>query len=227
MTGAGVSAESGVPTFRASDGLWEGHPIEEVATPEGFLADPHKVWRFYEGRRQNLTQVAPNPGHRVIAAWQDRFEEFTLITQNVDGLHQAAGSRSVLELHGSIWWVRCWQCGREREDRVVPLPALPPHCRACGGLERPAVVWFGEMLPSHTLAAAAQAVERADAVVVAGTSAVVYPAAGLVELAARSGAAVIEVNPLPSALAGLAAAALRGPSGAMLPALDELLGPDP
>lgn len=223
MTGAGVSAESGVPTFRASDGLWEGHPIEEVATPQGFLADPLKVWRFYDGRRQNIASVSPNPGHHVIAAWQERFPSFTLITQNVDGLHQRAGSRVVLELHGSIWLVRCSQCQREREDRTVPLAAMPPRCGACGGMERPGVVWFGEILPQDALSAASRAAVKADAVLVIGTSAVVYPAAGLVELASGSGADVIEVNPEPSALARLAAVALRGPSGVMLPALESLL----
>jgi len=224
MTGAGVSAESGVPTFRASDGLWEGHPIEEVATPEGFAADPIKVWRFYEGRRENLLRVAPNPGHHVIAAWQERFSSLMLVTQNVDGLHQRAGSRDVMELHGSIWQIRCSQCHRERVDRTAPMAKLPPICEVCGGLERPGVVWFGEILPQDTLNAAARAAVKADVTLVAGTSAVVYPAAGLVELAANSGAALIEVNPVASALASLATVALRGPSGEVLPALDRLLG---
>lgn len=223
MTGAGVSAESGVPTFRAADGLWEGHRIEEVATPEGFFADPEKVWRFYDGRRQNLARVSPNPGHEVMARWQERFAAYTLVTQNVDGLHQRAGSRGVLELHGSIWRVRCAECHREREDRTVPLAELPPRCALCGGLERPGVVWFGEILPQDTLDAAARAAVKADAALVAGTSSLVYPAAGLVELAAGSGATVIEVNPVASALAQLAEVALRGPSGEVLPVLEELL----
>jgi NAD-dependent deacetylase len=223
MTGAGVSAESGVATFRGAGGLWEGRPIEEVATPQGFAADPERVWRFYDERRCKLAEVRPNPGHDVLARWQERFSSYTLITQNVDGLHQAAGAHGVLELHGAIWWVRCWSCGREREERAVPIVPLPPRCESCGGLERPAVVWFGEMLPEDVFAAATRAALAADVLVVAGTSAVVYPAAGLVEMTVSGGGRVIEVNPEASALAHLAHVALRGPSGVILPQLDALL----
>mgnify|MGYP003868996105 CR=1 FL=1 len=224
MTGAGVSAESGVPTFRGSGGLWEGRRAEELATPEAFARDPVLVWRFYEERRRRLTTVTPNPAHHVLAAWQERFDRYALITQNVDGLHAVAGSRQVLELHGNIWRVRCTGCRREREDRTVPFPELPPRCPACGEVERPAVVWFGEELPLATFEAAAEAAASADALVVVGTSAVVYPAAGLVTVAARAGAAVIEINPEPSALAGHATVALRGPAGAVLPVLAARLG---
>ena len=223
MTGAGVSAESGVPTFRGSGGLWQGRRAEELATPTAFARDPELVWRFYEERRRNLTGVHPNPAHRVLAAWQDRFASYTLITQNVDGLHRAAGAREVLELHGNIWRVRCTACGLEREGRTVPFPALPPHCSRCGGVERPAVVWFGEALPEAVFFQAAEAVSRADVLLVVGTSAVVYPAAGLVEVAASHGASVIEVNPEPSALADRATLALRGPAGEVLPQLDACL----
>lgn len=224
MTGAGVSAESGVPTFRGAGGLWEGHPVEQVASPRGFFADPVMVWRFYDQRRRRLATVAPNPAHRVVASWQDRFPSFTLVTQNVDGLHQVAGSRGVLELHGNIWRVRCVSCGAERDDRRPALEELPPRCNACGALERPGVVWFGEILPAGVVAAAADAAENCDVLVVIGTSAVVYPAAGLVEVAARCGAKVIEVNPEASALAHLADVALRGPAGEVMPAVDSLLG---
>lgn len=223
LTGAGVSAESGVPTFRGSGGLWQGRRAEELATPTAFARDPELVWRFYEERRRRLTSVQPNPAHRVLAAWQDRFPSYTLVTQNVDGLHWAAGSRQVLELHGNIWRVRCAACGREREDRTVPLPALPPRCTRCGGMERPAVVWFGEGLPEDVFFRAAEAAGEADVILVVGTSAVVYPAAGLVELAASHGASVIEVNPEPSALAHHASVALRGPAGEVLPRLDTTL----
>lgn len=223
MTGAGVSAESGVPTFRGSGGLWEGRRAEDLATPGAFRADPLRVWRFYEERRRNLTTVRPNPAHRVLASWQDRFPVYTLITQNVDGLHRAAGSPEVLELHGSIWRVRCWSCGKEREDRTVPFPELPPRCPSCGGVERPAVVWFGEDLPHAVFTAAAEAAAAADVMVVVGTSALVYPAAGLVSVTAGRGGAVIEVNPEPSALADHAAVALRGPAGVLLPRLDACL----
>jgi len=224
FTGAGVSAESGVPTFRGAGGLWEGQRVEEVATPWAFQADPVRVWRFYEERRHNLTKVGPNPAHGVLARWQDRFPSFVLVTQNVDGLHAAAGSHGVLELHGNIWRVRCTACEREREEREVPLAQVPPRCSSCGGTERPAVVWFGEMLPPDTFEAASEAVSRADVLVVVGTSAVVYPAAGLVDLAVARGARVIEVNPEASALAHVATVALRGPAGEILPRVDELLG---
>ncbi len=223
LTGAGVSAESGVPTFRGAGGLWEGRRVEDVASPGAFGADPVAVWRFYEERRRKLAGVKPNPAHEVLARWQDRFPSFTLVTQNVDGLHQAAGSRVVLELHGSIWRVRCTSCGREREERTVPLPALPPLCPECQSLERPAVVWFGELLPQEVTATAVAAVEGCDVLMVVGTSAVVYPAAGLVAVAADARARVIEVNPEASAQAHLADVALRGPAGQVLPQVETRL----
>jgi NAD-dependent deacetylase len=227
FTGAGVSAESGVPTFRGAGGLWEGHPIEEVATPQGFAADPHKVWRFYEERRCNLARCRPNPAHEVLARWQGRFPAFTLVTQNVDGLHEDAGAGGVLHLHGSIWTVRCTSCGRERVERTVPLAAVPPRCPACGAMERPGVVWFGECLPEDVMRAASRAAAAADVLLVVGTAAVVYPAAGLVQTAAAAGATVIEVNPEASALAHLADVELRGPAGVLLPQLDALLAEVP
>ncbi len=222
FTGAGVSAESGVPTFRGAGGLWEGRPVEQVATPEAFAADPLMVWRFYEQRRINLASRRPNAAHEVLARWQERFASFVLTTQNVDGLHEDAGSRGVLHLHGSIWRVRCLSCSGEREDRTAPFPVLPPRC-SCGGMLRPAVVWFGEALPTEVLENSMAACERCDVLLVVGTSAVVYPAAGLVEVASWAGATVIEVNPQPSALASLAQVALRGPAGELLPRLETAL----
>lgn len=222
FTGAGISAESGVPTFRGAGGLWEGHPVERVATPEAFAADPLMVWRFYDQRRVNLAPKRPNPGHQVLARWQEQFPSFVLATQNVDSLHEDAGSRGVLHLHGSIWRVRCLACGDEREDRTAPYPQLPPRC-PCGGMLRPAVVWFGEPLPMEVLETAMVAAERCEVLLVVGTSAVVYPAAGLVEVAASAGASVVEVNPQASALAWLATVALRGPSGEVLPRLEAAL----
>ncbi|HPW55851.1 MAG: NAD-dependent deacylase [Thermoanaerobaculaceae bacterium] len=223
FTGAGVSAESGVATFRGAGGLWEGQPVEQVATPEAFRRDPLRVWRFYEARRVQASTVRPNPAHETLARWQRRFPAFCLATQNVDGLHQAAGSREVLELHGGLWRVRCTACDRQREDRTVPLPELPPRCSACGAIERPDIVWFGEVLPTDILSAAAQAAAKAEVFVVVGTSAVVYPAAGLVEIAASAGATIIEVNPAASALAHLADIVLRGPAGELLPRIDATL----
>jgi len=197
--------------------------VEELASPRGFYADPVKVWRFYEERRRNLASARPNPAHRVLAGWQERFPRYTVVTQNVDGLHQAAGARGVLELHGSIWHVRCLGCGCEREDRTVPLPRVPPLCSECGAMERPAVVWFGEFLPEAVMAAAFAAIERCEVLVVVGTSAVVYPAAGFVEVAATAGAKVIEVNPEASSMAHFADVALRGPAGELLPLVDARL----
>src|SRR5437763_11075739 len=147
LSGAGVSAESGVPTFRASDGLWEGHRIEDVASPDGFRRDPNLVWQFYNGRRANVARVRPNPGHLALAALEERFADgFTLVTQNVDGLHQAAGNRNVLEVHGSLHRTRCTECGAVRDRGLEALPDMPT-CDLCGGLLRPDIVWFGELLP--------------------------------------------------------------------------------
>jgi NAD-dependent deacetylase len=223
FTGAGVSAESGVPTFRGAGGLWEGRPVERLASWGGFEADPVVVWEFYQQRRANLARVKPNPAHEVIARWQHRFASYTIATQNVDGLHQAAGAQGVLELHGSIWVVRCAACGRERVDRTVPFPTLPPRCAVCEGFERPGVVWFGETLPEAVLDAATAAAGECDVLLVVGTSAVVYPAAGLVHVAASAGAAIVEVNPEPSAISHIATHTLRGPAGEILPAVDSLL----
>ena len=195
LTGAGVSAESGVATFRGMGGLWNDVPIEEVATPWGWAKDPAKVWRFYEARREQLSKCAPNPGHFALARLEQSLEgRFTLITQNVDGLHKTAGSRNILEVHGNLWRVRCLSCARECEDRTVPFETLPPRC-ACGGILRPAVVWFGEYLPEEIFAAAVSAAEASSLFLVVGTSAVVEPAASLARVAASNGAQVWEINP--------------------------------
>lgn len=219
FTGAGVSAESGLATFRGAGGLWEGHRVEDVATPEAFARDPLLVWRFYALRREKAALARPNPAHHAIAQMEGAFPSVVVVTQNVDGLHQRAGSRRVLELHGSLWRIRCSACGREREDRQVPLLELPPRCGSCGALERPAVVWFGEPLPWEVFTEAERACAAADALLVVGTSGVVWPAAGLVELAAASGASIVEVNPEPSALAYLAAVQIPSKAGEALPRL--------
>jgi NAD-dependent deacetylase len=218
LTGAGVSAESGVPTFRASDGLWEGHRIEDVATPEGFHRDPELVWRFYNARRDNLSRVQPNPGHYALAALQDRFEKFTLATQNVDGLHLAAGNRDVLELHGNVRRTRCLGC-KQIEDRGLEVLSDKPCCPHCGHFLRPDIVWFGEMLPVGVLEAASAAAESCDALLVVGTSAVVYPAAGMIPLAKDNHAMVIEVNLTPTEASLWVDVGLYGPSGEVLPKL--------
>jgi NAD-dependent deacetylase len=220
LTGAGISAESGVPTFRGSDGLWEGRRVEDLATPEGFARDPRRVWEWYDARRRQLAGCVPNAAHLALARYQALHPGFTLVTQNVDGLHRAAGSRGVLCLHGDIFRVRCVAEGTEREDRRVPLPEIPPRC-PCGALLRPGVVWFGEPLPEREMAEAAAAAGRADLFLSIGTSALVYPAAGLPAIARRRGAYLAEINVEPTPLSPLADEVISGPAAQVLP---DLLG---
>jgi NAD-dependent deacetylase len=218
LTGAGVSAESGVPTFRDADGLWNQYRVQDLATPSAFARDPKLVWEWYNWRRSVLAEVKPNPGHLALAEIERRVESFTLITQNVDGLHELAGSRNVLRLHGSVWAVRCLACGREAIDKRIPIPEMPPKC-ACGGLLRPAVVWFGEALPPEIWKAAEAAAQSADLFLVIGTSAVVYPAASLAQTAKSAGARVVEINIAETPLTGDLDGFLQGPSGELLPQL--------
>jgi NAD-dependent deacetylase len=218
LTGAGVSAESGVPTFRGSGGLWKQHRAEALATPEAFARDPKLVWEWYDWRRGVLTQAQPNPGHRALVEMEKRLPAFTLITQNVDGLHELAGSRNVLRLHGSIWMLRCLACGDEHENRQTPLAEIPPRCQ-CGGMLRPGVVWFGEALPPRVWEAAEAAARAADLFLVIGTSAVVYPAAGLAHIAKSSGARVVEINVAETALSREIDEFWQGASGELLPQL--------
>jgi NAD-dependent deacetylase len=217
LTGAGVSAESGIPTFRSNGGYWRTHRFEDLATPQGFARDPKFVWEWYEERRRAIAAAAPNAGHLALVELERRVPEFTLITQNVDGLHDLAGSKNVIKLHGDVWVLRCLGCGRERVDRAV-LSELPPNCE-CGAMMRPGVVWFGEMLPEGAIERAADAVRQADAVIVAGTSARVYPAAGLIPLAIERGAAVIEINPEATEYSDDVTFSLRGASAEILPRL--------
>jgi NAD-dependent protein deacetylase/lipoamidase len=220
LTGAGVSAESGVPTFRGPGGLWRQYRPEDLATPEAFARDPRLVWEWYASRREVLAPLRPNAAHRAIAALEARTPEFLLATQNVDGLHAVAGSERMVELHGTIWRLRCTACARASEDRRVPLPEVPPRC-GCGALLRPDVVWFGESLPEEAVARAREAAEEADVVLVVGTSSLVYPAAALPRIARAAGAFVIEVNPEDTPLSAAADVALRGTAAALVPALVE------
>jgi NAD-dependent deacetylase len=226
LTGAGVSAASGVPTFRGADGLWRLHRPEELATPAAFARDPRLVWEWYDWRRQRLAACLPNDAHHVLARWAAR-PGFTLVTQNVDGLHEQAGSSAVLRLHGSIWEVRCAAgCagGRTgRRDLTAPLAELPPRCRHCGGLERPGVVWFGESLDAEVLGRAIDAATSCDLLLAIGTSAVVYPAAGLVEQAKRAGATTIEINPDETPMAPHLDLAVRHPAERFLPLVEARL----
>lgn len=218
LTGAGVSAESGVPTFRGAGGLWRQYKPEELATPAAFARDPRLVWEWYDWRRQMIARAQPNPGHRALVRLEHAKQRFTLITQNVDGLHERAGSRRVVKLHGDIWLLRCIACARSVRDERAPLPELPPRCE-CGGLMRPGVVWFGEPLPPGAWDAAEQAARSAEVFLVVGTSAVVYPAAGLVPLAKASGARLIEVNLEETPFSAGLDCCLRGPAGEILPGL--------
>ena len=213
LTGAGVSAESGIPTFRSNGGFWQQYRFEDLATPEAFARNPKFVWTWYEERRRAIAKAEPNAGHRALVEIEKRSAAFTLITQNVDGLHDLAGSKNIIKLHGDIWTVRCLKCGKEHVDRSE-LNDMPPRC-PCGGMLRPGVVWFGEMLPEGAMERATAAVRAADILIVAGTSAQVYPAAGLIPMART----VIEVNPEATAYSDEVAYSLRGTSAAILPLL--------
>jgi NAD-dependent deacetylase len=224
LTGAGVSAESGVPTFRGAEGLWRSFRPEQLATPEAFERDPGLVWEWYAWRRERIAPLSPNAAHRAIAALEPRVHELLLATQNVDGLHAQAGSRRMVELHGNIWRQRCVGCGRASGGgdaaSAAPTPELPPRC-ACGALERPDVVWFGEALPVEALERAFSAARRAEAVLVVGTSSLVHPAAALPQAARVHGAFVVEVNPEATPLTPLADVSLRGKAAELLPLLLE------
>lgn len=222
FTGAGISAESGLSTFRGSGGLWEGYHVEEVASPEGFARNPELVWRFYSERRRLASEAKPNAAHLVLADWEDRFNAVSVITQNVDGLHIEAGSRIVYELHGTLWKSHCSQCRASRVDRSFDYDKSLPRCTKCGGLERPSVVWFGEGLQQTTFLSATQALMNIDVLLVIGTSAQVFPAAGLVQVAARSRVQIIEVNPEPT-LERLAAVCLPTTAVDALTKIDDKL----
>jgi len=223
MTGAGVSAESGVPTFRdALDGLWARYDPADLATPEAFRRDPALVTRWYDERRLALGACEPNPGHFAIArlerALAERGRSCSLVTQNVDRLHQAAGSPEAIELHGTLWMWRCRACGAEAEERGGAFGDYPPRC-ACGGARRPGVVWFGEVLPEDAIVRALDAMRSCDLVLLVGTSSVVYPAAGLVDEAIGAGARVAEINPEATPRSGHVDWSIRARSGVALPAL--------
>jgi len=217
LTGAGISAESGIPTFRGPGGLWKQYKPEDLATPQAFAKDPRLVWEWYDWRRTLIAKSEPNAGHRSLVQLEAAKPNFTLITQNVDGLHERAGSRRPLKLHGDIWRLQCSQCGRDWPDRRASLPKLPPHC-GCGAIARPGVVWFGEPL-GEVWAEAEHAAREAKVVLVIGTSAVVYPAAGLASIAKSAGARIIEINPDETPLSAHVDLSLRGPAGDILPQL--------
>ncbi|TDT90691.1 SIR2 family NAD-dependent protein deacylase [Pseudodesulfovibrio indicus] len=217
LTGAGVSAESGVPTFRGRDGLWRTHRPEDLARPDAFAAHPELVWEFYNWRRELVRKCEPNPAHLALAALERAIPNFLLITQNVDGLHVRAGSRKILEMHGSLWQVRCTVCSHAREDHG-DLPEMP-ECPVCGHLLRPGVVWFGEPLVPGVLRLAIEAVGKADVFLSVGTSSLVQPAASFYQLAKDHGAVTVEINLEPTPSTGFMDFALHGMAGDILPEL--------
>ncbi|HSR42384.1 MAG TPA: NAD-dependent deacylase [Longimicrobiales bacterium] len=239
LTGAGVSAESGVPTFRGEDGLWKRHRPEELANPLAFRRDPRLVWEWYAWRRETVRGCEPNPGHRALARLALEREGVAIVTQNVDDLHGRAAREEAeerapdpalpLELHGSLFRVRCTGCF-ERREHVEAIDATAaetlPRCPSCGALLRPDVVWFGESLDPRVIETARHRAETADLCLVVGTSAVVQPAASLPRATAAAGGAVVEVNPEETPLTSLADATLRGPAGRVLPRLLDASGPE-
>jgi NAD-dependent deacetylase len=218
LTGAGISADRGVPTFRGADGLWRNFRAEDLATPEAFERDPRLVWEWYNWRRELIAAKSPNAAHYAIAESESRLPEFWLITQNVDGLHRQAGSTKLSEIHGNIWKLRCTVCGQVSDDRSVPISLLP-SCSSCRGLLRPHIVWFGESLDPADLRRCADALGSSDCLIVVGTSGVVYPAAGFAAVAKQAGAFIIEINLDPTPQSDLVDLSLRGRAKDLVPEL--------
>lgn len=223
LTGAGISAESGIPTFRGEEGLWKKFRAEELATPAAFSQNPRLVWEWYDWRRGIIAQKEPNAGHQVLAQWEKVFPGLSLITQNIDGLHQKAGSKNISELHGNIWKLRCTEEGSVTENHETPLKEIPPLCPSCRALLRPHVVWFGESLDPAILNKAFLLSSSCEVMFVIGTSAVVQPAASLPIAASEAGAKVVEINPDPTPLTSYADFSFRGKSGEILPVIDREL----
>jgi NAD-dependent deacetylase len=219
LTGSGISAESGVPTFRdAQTGLWSRFNPEELATPEAYARNPRLVWEWYAHRRELVRRAVPNAGHHALVEMERRVPDWILVTQNVDGLHQRAGSGRVLELHGNIHRTQCFE-NNHPVDQWPETDEVPPRCPLCGGRLRPAVVWFNENLPERILDQAFAAADRSEVFLSVGTSSLVYPAAQLPHQAADHGALLVEINPEPTPLSPRVDFSLRGPAGRLLPAL--------
>lgn len=218
LTGAGISADSGVPTFRGTDGLWQNFRAEDLATPEAFDRDPLLVWQWYDWRRTLLSLARPNAAHDALVQLEERHDRFHLVTQNVDGLHRLAGSRNLHELHGDIWKTRCTSCRLVTDNHEVPLSLLP-YCHACSGLLRPHIVWFGESLDSEVLGASFSAVESCDVLLIIGTSGLVYPAAMLMPAAKAGRAYVIEVTLDPTPYSSEVDLSLQGRAKEIVPLL--------
>jgi NAD-dependent deacetylase len=223
FTGAGISAESGVPTFRGADGIWKKFKPEELANVDAFMSNPELVWEWYAHRKKIIAGIQPNPGHVSLAQMERLFPRFAVITQNIDNLHQRGGSMTVHELHGNIERNYCMKCGTRYTNDQVLLQTGVPKCPKCDGLIRPDVVWFGEMLPEDEWEKSVRAAESADVLFSIGTSGVVYPAASIPLMAKQQGAFVVEINPEPTPLTAAADEFLMGASGTILPALYQRL----
>lgn len=218
LTGAGISADSGVPTFRGADGMWKDHRPEELASPEAFARNPKLVWEWYNWRRELIATKHPNSAHAALVELEHRIHHYWLITQNVDGLHPLAGSQRLSEIHGNIWKVRCTQCGRVTVNRDVPI-AILPECATCRGLLRPHIVWFGESLASEDLQKSFDALRNCEVLLIIGTSGVVYPAASFGPIAKDNGAFVAELNLDPTPNSNLVDVAFQGHAKDLVPQL--------
>ncbi|MFZ1745895.1 MAG: NAD-dependent deacylase [Nitrospirales bacterium] len=222
LTGAGISADSGVPTFRGPEGLWKNYRPEELASPEAFARDPKLVWEWYNWRRELVATKHPNAAHETLVELERRIEHFWLITQNVDGLHALAGSQRLSEIHGNIWKVRCTQCNRISPNRDLPL-VYPPNCTDCSGLLRPHIVWFGESLDQEDMNRSYQALRTCDILLIIGTSGVVYPAASFASIAKEGGALVVELNLDPTPNSSVVDVAFQGRAKDLVPLLHQVI----
>ncbi len=218
LTGAGISAESGIPTFRGKDGLWKNFSAQELATPEAFQRNPELVWEWYHWRQSIILKAEPNPAHLAITRLEEKFENFLLLTQNVDNLHRRAGTKRVLEIHGNIFRARCLECNKIREHQIELGKEIDnlPHCE-CGGLLRPDVVWFGEPIPRDVWEESLNFLERADVALICGTSGVVWPVAGIPEIAHQQGIKTIEINLESTPISSLVDISIQGRAGEILP----------
>ena len=219
LTGAGISAESGIPTFRGANGLWKNYSVTDLATPQAFTRNPQLVWDWYRWRQDLISKAKPNAAHQAIVKLEQKFKNFLLLTQNIDNLHRRAGSQNVLELHGNIFRTRCLKCGDLLDDHTSHvLNKTLPKCR-CGGLLRPDVVWFGETIPQDTWNQSLEFLNTADVALICGTSGVVFPAAAIPEIAKTSNTRTVEVNLEPTPLSSIVDIALHGKAGEILPEL--------
>ena len=217
LTGAGISAESGIPTFRGEGGFWEKYRPEDVDTADAFRRNPSYVWQWYSNLRELVSQKKPNSGHYALVELEKKKSDFTVITQNIDDLHRVAGNRNVIDLHGNIWWTRCTECFYKEENRNVPLDKLPPGCKNCGAVLRPGVIWYEENIPAQIIDSCLIAIENCDVMLIVGTSALIEPAGSMGLVAKRTGKPVIEINLEKTINSILYDLVLLGRSGDILP----------